>query len=184
MTALDRDGAGELAAPRTDTDEPAEVGASAPSYPAEPLAGSIGVAVTAETGASEPDGAAERSATSVDVAFAAEAAAREPATASAEPAEPSRQAVLPPAGTSTDPADHPADFSPCAVLAVEDLYVTFRSRHGRAPARAVDGVHLAIAPGEIVALVGESGCGKTTLARALTGLCPAGWTRRGSRRGR
>jgi peptide/nickel transport system ATP-binding protein len=38
--------------------------------------------------------------------------------------------------------------------------------------RAVDGVDLAIARGEVVAIVGESGCGKTTLARMMLGLLP------------
>ena len=42
---------------------------------------------------------------------------------------------------------------------------------GRAtPVRAVDGVSLAVHPGETLAIVGESGCGKTTLARAVAGL--------------
>ncbi|MFF9410648.1 ABC transporter ATP-binding protein [Streptomyces anandii] len=58
------------------------------------------------------------------------------------------------------------------LLSAEGLRVTFPGRHGEPPARAVDGVDLDIRPGEIVALVGESGCGKTTLARALLGLVP------------
>ncbi|GID30943.1 nickel ABC transporter ATP-binding protein NikE [Paractinoplanes brasiliensis] len=42
--------------------------------------------------------------------------------------------------------------------------------------RRIDALHdvgLAVRPGETVAVVGESGCGKTTLARALVGLLPA-----------
>ncbi|WP_424862173.1 oligopeptide/dipeptide ABC transporter ATP-binding protein [Streptomyces sp. MMS24-I29] len=58
------------------------------------------------------------------------------------------------------------------LLSAEGLKVAFPGRRGDAPARAVDGVDLDIRPGEIVALVGESGCGKTTLARSLLGLVP------------
>jgi oligopeptide/dipeptide ABC transporter ATP-binding protein len=49
------------------------------------------------------------------------------------------------------------------------LRVEFRNPSGGV-ARAVDGVDLALHKGEILALVGESGCGKTTLARAILGL--------------
>ncbi|MFB7575866.1 ABC transporter ATP-binding protein [Streptomyces sp. NPDC056165] len=59
-----------------------------------------------------------------------------------------------------------------SLLSVEGLRVVFPGRHGGPAARAVDGVDLDIRRGEIVALVGESGCGKTTLARSLLGLVP------------
>ncbi len=40
----------------------------------------------------------------------------------------------------------------------------------RAPITAVDGVSFTVGRGEVLALVGESGCGKTTVARMLIGL--------------
>jgi oligopeptide/dipeptide ABC transporter ATP-binding protein len=56
-----------------------------------------------------------------------------------------------------------------ALLELHDLQVRFRGAGGR-PVRAVDGVDLTVRQGEIVALAGESGCGKTTLARTVLGL--------------
>lgn len=56
------------------------------------------------------------------------------------------------------------------VLEVRDVCVEFAATGGTV--RALDGVSLTVAPGEIVAVVGESGCGKTTLARAVLGLQP------------
>lgn len=54
-------------------------------------------------------------------------------------------------------------------LRASDLRVSF-DLPGSRRARAVDGVDLQVEAGEIVALAGESGCGKTTLARTLLGL--------------
>jgi oligopeptide/dipeptide ABC transporter ATP-binding protein len=56
------------------------------------------------------------------------------------------------------------------LLEVERLSVTFATRAG--PARAVEDVSFAIAPGETVALVGESGCGKSVTALSLLRLLP------------
>ncbi len=59
------------------------------------------------------------------------------------------------------------------LLEVADLAVTYRARRGRRSRRqirAVDGVSFALERGEILALVGESGCGKTSIVRAITRL--------------
>lgn len=57
-----------------------------------------------------------------------------------------------------------------SLLEIRDLSVTFT--RGRTPFRAVDGVSLSLEKGETLAVVGESGCGKTTLARCVLGLQP------------
>lgn len=56
------------------------------------------------------------------------------------------------------------------LLSVRKLKVHFKVRQGWV--RAVDGVSLDVDEGETVGLVGESGCGKTTLAYAITQLLP------------
>jgi oligopeptide/dipeptide ABC transporter ATP-binding protein len=59
------------------------------------------------------------------------------------------------------------------LIEVDGLSVTFRSEHGHA-LRAVDDVTLQIAEGEVLGLVGESGCGKTTIAKCIAGRVAPG----------
>jgi oligopeptide/dipeptide ABC transporter ATP-binding protein len=54
------------------------------------------------------------------------------------------------------------------LLKITDLSVEYR-RNGR-KIRAVAGVDLTLAPGEILGLVGESGCGKSSLGKAIVGI--------------
>jgi peptide/nickel transport system ATP-binding protein len=57
-----------------------------------------------------------------------------------------------------------------ADIVLQAMGLEVRFARGRDEVRAVDGVELAVRRGEILALVGESGCGKTTLARTILGL--------------
>jgi NitT/TauT family transport system ATP-binding protein len=55
-------------------------------------------------------------------------------------------------------------------LRVTGVHKTYQARHGEV--NALHDVHLDIARGEFISLVGRSGCGKTTLLRILAGLLP------------
>src|SRR3954454_7396447 len=65
-----------------------------------------------------------------------------------------------------------AAMSGNAILDVRDMMVSFSARRAGRKYRvqAVDGVSLSLAEGEVLGIVGESGCGKTTLGRTLVGL--------------
>jgi len=54
------------------------------------------------------------------------------------------------------------------LLSVEDVVVDLPTPRGNL--RAVDGVSLTVARGEILGVVGESGCGKTTLGKTIAGI--------------
>jgi peptide/nickel transport system ATP-binding protein len=56
------------------------------------------------------------------------------------------------------------------LLSIRDLTVRYRTPQG--PVHAVDAASFSVPRGEVVGLVGESGCGKTTVARAVMGVMP------------
>ena len=59
------------------------------------------------------------------------------------------------------------------LVEVKDLKQYFPIKVGvmkSVPLKAVDGVSFAIKPGETLGMVGESGCGKTTVGRSLLRL--------------
>ena len=49
------------------------------------------------------------------------------------------------------------------ILRIQDLTVSYPNQ----PAPAVSGIRLSLARGEVVGIVGESGCGKTTLLKSI-----------------
>jgi peptide/nickel transport system ATP-binding protein len=61
--------------------------------------------------------------------------------------------------------------SAAPLLAVEDLHTHFSTPRGRV--RAVDGVSFSLDRGRTLGIVGESGCGKSVLARTIMGLLPS-----------
>ena len=57
------------------------------------------------------------------------------------------------------------------LLNIQNLRVTYRP-HGQKPVEAVRGVSFALGQGESLGIVGESGCGKSSLAKTIIGLQP------------
>ena len=65
-----------------------------------------------------------------------------------------------------------------ALLTVDDLRTTFRTDDGSVG--AVDGVSLSVDAGQVLGIVGESGCGKSALSLSIMGLLPKSATITGS----
>jgi peptide/nickel transport system ATP-binding protein len=59
------------------------------------------------------------------------------------------------------------------LLSIENLRVAYPQRHEETPTWAVHDVSFSLLPGEKMGLVGESGCGKSTIGRAIMRLLPA-----------
>ena len=79
-----------------------------------------------------------------------------------------------------EPAVNSAESERQSLLQVRDLTVGYRARDG-SNVVALEGVTFDVVAGEVLGLLGESGCGKTTLALSMLGLLPpAGFVTRGS----
>lgn len=61
------------------------------------------------------------------------------------------------------------DPEPAPVIYADDLHKSYVGGDGR-PLHVLEGVQLSVAPGEVVAIIGESGSGKSTLLHLLGGL--------------
>jgi oligopeptide/dipeptide ABC transporter ATP-binding protein len=72
---------------------------------------------------------------------------------------------------ATKPIGPALSAPPADLLRVENLRVVFPTTSGRSRT-VLRGIDLAVKPGEILGLVGESGAGKTTLARSILGAPP------------
>jgi len=78
-----------------------------------------------------------------------------------------------PAGTVSSKNDFPAseaDDKKRLMMQVKDLRIWFPGQKGNPTVKAVDDISFDVFEAETLGLVGESGCGKTTLGRTLLGL--------------
>jgi peptide/nickel transport system ATP-binding protein len=89
------------------------------------------------------------------------------------PQHPYTRALLAAVPSAEPPVRPPAEARPAACI-VSHLRKTYSTRTGllspRRVVAAVEDVSFSIAPGEALGLVGESGCGKSTVARLMTRL--------------
>lgn len=70
----------------------------------------------------------------------------------------------------TTDLDRRLDAKPPVELSVRDLSVTYSTSRG--PFHAVDSISFDVRPGSVLGLVGESGCGKSTVVKAIMRLLP------------
>ncbi|GAB1692087.1 dipeptide ABC transporter ATP-binding protein [Krasilnikovia sp. M28-CT-15] len=127
------------------------------------IAGSCDEVVVMRRGSAVEHGPVERVLGAPQAAYTRELLAAVPRLDAAPRAGRPSGGVPPPAGTAAPGGDMP-------VLRLVDVRRHFPGRRRAQPVRAVDGITLDVRRGETLGIVGESGTGKSTLARMMVGL--------------